>query len=180
MKIWKAIEDFPDYSVSSDGEIKNNKTNHIKKPIVNNRLGYCQTTLSYGDAGKRKKKTVRYHKYVAKYFCENPSNLKEVNHINGLKTDNHPSNLEYVTSSDNKKHAYAKGLRGLEGQIAMARATKKKCVVIDKKTEVAYSFDSYTQAAKYFKKSAKWISDIIHKANGETRSFIVKASDLNT
>ena len=128
--------------------------------------------------GKRKKKTVRYHKYVAKYFCENPNNLKEVNHINGLKTDNHPSNLEYVTSSYNKKHAYAKGLRGLEGQVAMVRANKKKCVVIDKKTGVEYSFDSYVEAAKHFKKNPRWISDIIHKANGETKNFIVKSEDL--
>ena len=178
MKIWKVIEDFPDYSVSSDGEIKNNKTNRIKKPIVNKRLGYCHTVLSYGEVGKRKKKTVRYHKYVAKYFCENPNNLKEANHINGLKTDNHPSNLEYVTSSYNKKHAYAKGLRGLEGQVAMVRANKKKCVVIDKKTGVEYSFDSYVEAAKHFKKNPRWISDIIHKANGETKNFIVKSEDL--
>ena len=178
METWIAIDEFPDYSVSSEGRIKNNKTNKIKKPILNKRNGYYQTVLSYGDEGHRKKKTVRYHKYIAKYFCSQDGDNLEVNHIDGDKSNNHPSNLEYVTSSYNQKHAYKLGLRDNSGQIAMANATKKRCKVVDKLTGEVYEFCSWKEAGFHFGKSKSWVGDVIKKSKGETDRFIVKEADL--
>ena len=38
-------------------------------------------------------------------FIENRRGLPEVNHINEVKTDNRPSNLEWVSSHDNNEHS---------------------------------------------------------------------------
>ena len=55
------------------------------------------------------------HRFVANAFIPNPDHLPEVNHKDGNKMNNSASNLEWVTSSENSKHAHAMGLqpRGL-------------------------------------------------------------------
>ena len=54
--------------------------------------------------GKRKLCTV--HRLVASAFIDNPDDLRDVNHKDGVKTNNSVENLEWVKHSDNIKHAY--------------------------------------------------------------------------
>ena len=87
------------YMVSSAGEVRNSKNHRIAPRTTEN--GYLRVWFSKnGDV-----KTFAVHRLVATAFLPNPEDLPEVNHINGRKTDNRVSNLEWCTISHNRKHS---------------------------------------------------------------------------
>jgi len=116
--------DIPDYeglyAINRQGDIWSRYSNKILKQWLT--LGYPYITLCK-EAEKHKKRVGRL---VALTFIPNPDNKPEVNHKNGIKTDSFDENLEWVTGSENKKHAYDTGLRLGNGAIrAMTRARRK-------------------------------------------------------
>jgi hypothetical protein len=104
--VFCVIQDFPDYGVNENGVIMSFKTEKVIKPI-NHSAGYLAVCLYNNKIPKR----FLVHRIVAKAFLPNPNNKLEVNHKNGDKKDNRLDNLEWVTSSENRKHAYKSGLQ---------------------------------------------------------------------
>jgi hypothetical protein len=97
--IWKKIESYDNYSVSTSGMIKNNTTERILKYYIRN--GYPSITLCKDN----KKKTFNIHTIVASHFLEKPEGKFVVNHKNENKIDSCLENLEYVTYTDNTKYS---------------------------------------------------------------------------
>lgn len=98
------------YMVRDDGKIYNALTGLFLKGSINN-SGYITITLSVTDEhGKKSSVRTSAHRMVAETFVPNPDHKPFVNHKDGVKTNNVPSNLEWVTPSENGKHAYITGL----------------------------------------------------------------------
>lgn len=57
-----------------------------------------------------KYKSFSVHRLIACTFIENPLGKPQVNHIDGVKTNNHMKNLEWVTDEENHAHAVKTGL----------------------------------------------------------------------
>lgn len=56
-------------------------------------------------------KSYSVHRLIALNFLSNDKNLPEINHIDGNKLNNNLYNLEWVSPSDNQKHAFVIGLQ---------------------------------------------------------------------
>lgn len=100
--MWRKIENHSNYSISDDGRVRNDKTGRILKPVPT-KNGYLRVGLD--------KQLCRIHVLVAKEFIPNPDNLPQVNHIDGNKANNNVCNLEWITPSENIKHAFRNGLK---------------------------------------------------------------------
>ena len=112
-EIWKDIKDFPGYQVSNLGRVRSFRDYHgnitddfkILKSTIN-KDGYHELSLYTID---REKVTKRVHRLVINTFLgEHPGLV--VNHINGIKTDNNLTNLEFVTPEQNSTLASQMGL----------------------------------------------------------------------
>lgn len=89
------------YLVTEDGKIFSKRVNRFLSP--------CERDDGYLIVGM-KDKTFRLHRIVAETYIPNTENLPEVNHKNGIKSDCHKDNLEWVTSKQNKEHVWGLGL----------------------------------------------------------------------
>jgi translation initiation factor 1 (eIF-1/SUI1) len=93
--------------VTEDGRVfKQDKAKEYKP--VKHWNGYLNVGLKNPDNGKRG--SVGIHRLVAMAYHPNPENKPDVNHKDGVKTNNHVSNLEWTTRKENIAHAWDHGL----------------------------------------------------------------------
>jgi hypothetical protein len=132
-EIWADIIGFNGtYQVSSSGRVRSFagwKSGELIMKQWKNSDGYMMVTL----LGVKHS----VHRLVALAFIKGVS--KEVNHINGIKNDNHAGNLEWCTHSENGKHAYAIGLKNSNHCI-------KPVFILGKDNKPVVKFKSMSQA----------------------------------
>ena len=107
MEIFKVIEEFPNYSISNLGNIKNKQGRLMIIGKRKSNSGYLQVRLFNNN-----KYYYRYiHKLVAIAFLPNPNNYRTVNHIDGNKLNNTILNLEWASDEMQQRHAFLMGLK---------------------------------------------------------------------
>ena len=140
-ELWKPISGYEGiYEVSSLGRVRSldrvvvdyrgiekSVGGKILKPGVTNK-GYYIVSLNSVD----KRHTLTVHRLVANAFVPNLDNKPQVNHINGIKTDNRICNLEWLTNEENMKHAINNGLANKGGR--KKGSQNKKITICSKKS----------------------------------------------
>lgn len=98
MEQWGPIENCPPYQVSSWGRVRNKKGLILKPDLTPS--GYLRVLLTTLD-GTRTNRCV--HRLVAGTFVDNGEGKPYVNHVDGNRTNNTISNLEWVTPQENSQ-----------------------------------------------------------------------------
>jgi hypothetical protein len=101
MEEWKQIKGFEAYEISSFGNVRS------RRGIQKQRLcttGRPQASL-YKDG---KQYQIFNHRLVAEAFIPNPNNKPQIDHIDRNRTNNHISNLRWVSASTNQQNTIKK------------------------------------------------------------------------
>jgi len=100
--LWKPVEGYDGkYIISNTGKIFSKNVQRNLEPWIT-RYKYLRVEL-WKDG---KKKQYLVHRLVALTFIKNTNNKPQINHRNGVRTDNHVNNLEWATNGENQKHSY--------------------------------------------------------------------------
>lgn len=152
------IKNFPNYYINENGEVYSDKTRRIIKGSTN-AYGYSRVFLY-----RNKKRYDRYtHRLVWETFKGSIAD-KEINHINGVKSDNRLINLELVTHSENLQHAYDTGLHSSKGETHYnTKLTNHKVKVIKElllpvlsRSEIAELYDVNVRVINKIARGATW------------------------
>lgn len=100
-ELWRRVKGHLKYEVSNMGRVRVFETKALLRPHEDGR-GYLRVDLD--------KIHCKLHRLVAEAFIPNPENKPIVNHKKGNKHDCRASQLEWMTVSENTKHAWDNGL----------------------------------------------------------------------
>ena len=98
MEVWKTIDNFSKYEISSFGNLRNNLKHLLKSTL---KSGYYGTSILNND---NKRISMKIHRIVALTFIPNPENKYTVNHKDHNKLNNNVDNLEWATTTEQNIH----------------------------------------------------------------------------
>lgn len=131
MIVLKPIPNYPYYSIDKNGTIfsfRKKMYKALKGSMAKN--GYLLVKVCNEKGVKR----FPAHRLVAATWLQKPSNIVQINHLDGVKTNNKITNLEWVTAKQNIQHAFATGLmKNLQGSASHFSKLQENQVIEIKK-----------------------------------------------
>ena len=172
--MWKKIERNDNYSINRQGQVRNDKTSHIRKPTLNKRNGYLVVDLYKHN----KHNKIPIHRLVAEAFIPNPENKPTVDHIDGNRQNNSIDNLRWATYGEQNSRFETVGVRSESIIVKHYEEKRKKrgggheawLGIIE-----VLEFDSISETAEYFNCTISNISLMLEKGTigrrGITRGY---------
>jgi hypothetical protein len=161
MEKYCVINGFDNYAISNYGNIKNIKDNKVLTPYINENgykeYHFCQNGI---------RKSFKIHRLVALYFIDNPDQKPYVNHIDGDKSNNNASNLEWCTAKENDEHARNTGLKNENKSIVATNAITHESVV----------FASISEASGILGINKGTIHKVLQKKRNKTHNYFFEYS----
>lgn len=159
---WKWIKGFEGlYKISNKGRIK---SYHKQEEgyIMSSKNSNWYESITLFKKGKSFYK--RIHRLVAKEFIPNPKNKPQVNHKDMDKHNNCVENLEWVTASENSKHAAKNKPSMIAGMIEYNKDKKTKLILqID--LDTGKVINEFINGAEASKKTGVCQRNILQVAN---------------
>lgn len=173
MEIWRPAKGYEgSYEVSNLGRVRNSK-HYIMKPHLSDD-GYLWIYL----ASKTSPNNTSIHRLVAKTFIPNPEGKPQVNHLDGNKTNNRVEKLEWVTGSENVRHAHSHNLiadkspEGIRNIVLAARKSLKQyCNIPIICENTGQEFESMHHAALYYGVDDTTIQNIVRNVTKRSRKL---------
>ena len=130
-EVWKEIENYPDYEISSHGRVKSFKIDSLHGNILSatNSKGWY---LSVGLCNANGRKLHRIHQLVAAAFISkimNTETIIEIDHIDGDKQNNHVDNLRYLTKKQHHKKTLYENKDMVKGMIRYNQIERPKKIL---------------------------------------------------
>lgn len=157
----KKINGYDHYYITKDGRVYSTLNNKFLYTWTDN-TGYSQVALFK----EGKKKHFRIHRLVAEGFVLNTKGKPFVNHIDGNKLNNHYSNLEWVTNSENTQHAYDNNL--------YKNTNRCEVDVFSLDGDFLQSFPSIRSLAKELNVNRKTVTSILKHKKRNNYNYIFK------
>lgn len=166
MEHWKDVEGtFGLLEVSDMGRVRSNmRDGRILKATPDNK-GYMRLHVTI----KRQRRSYKVHRLVAEAFIPNPENKPQVNHIDGDKTNNAASNLEWATNKENAHHAWNNGLWENVYLGSLKENESRKKPVIAYKDGIATEYGSVADAERAI--GSRHITDVLKGKRKQAKGY---------
>lgn len=180
------VKDYPKYVITEDGVVYDKKTRKAISPWIHEVFGYKSRLIQLTSENGRKH--FKVHRLVAFNYLPPPEsdNHKQINHKDGNSLNNHYTNLEWSTRSQNQRHAVETGLKGKGSSLYNSQLTEEQvheiCTKLKDKVLVKDLAESYGVSKDIIRKikagdtyfHIRQLYDLDHKYKNEYSESTIK------